>query len=367
MKMMSVLRCSLVLMAVSAIGCNNFETGDNTTTGAAAGGVVGAGLGAVVGNQVGNTAEGVAIGAIAGAGTGAAFGSVFDRQQATMRGQDEAIERQERVILSQQNELKELRKLGQDSVSFKEPSYSNAPVVSSKEFSFPSTPPVRVANNSMGHSRSTAAAPTAAMPISQGAVPAPAFPTAPRNPTATDSYQATGTYQKSTAPVQERSLPIANNTAPAQAASMQKGNEGVVRGSYGWNNTQPKPATRQPEPLTQQVPPPPVSPTQVAPAIVDRGMPAAPPQAQALALNTPECQKAENEAKSALTARDAADKLFHYRRALRLCPDNASYHNGLGEVYITLNRNEDARYEFQEALRLSPGHAGAQANLTRVP
>ena len=59
-----------------------------------------------------------------------------------------------------------------------------------------------------------------------------------------------------------------------------------------------------------------------------------------------------------------ADKLFHYRRALRLCPDNALYHNGLGEIYRSLNRLDDAEYEFREALRLDPGFQTARENLS---
>ncbi|RMG40726.1 MAG: tetratricopeptide repeat protein [Candidatus Dadabacteria bacterium] len=75
------------------------------------------------------------------------------------------------------------------------------------------------------------------------------------------------------------------------------------------------------------------------------------------------CKKADQEVKQARRSVEVADRLFHYRRALRLCPDNPSFHNGLGEVYLSLNRIEDARFEFKEALRIAPGYAPAKNNL----
>lgn len=90
------------------------------------------------------------------------------------------------------------------------------------------------------------------------------------------------------------------------------------------------------------------------------------PVSAAPRLNTPECIKAENEVKSAAQALEAADKLFHYRRALRLCPANAGYHNGLGEVYLTLGRKADAEFEFKEALKLDPELDSAARNLSAL-
>ena len=78
---------------------------------------------------------------------------------------------------------------------------------------------------------------------------------------------------------------------------------------------------------------------------------------------TPQCIEAQGEATKANALQEPADKLFHLRRALRLCPDNASYHNSLGELYLTLDRAEDAQFEFDEALRLDPENRQTQANL----
>ena len=78
---------------------------------------------------------------------------------------------------------------------------------------------------------------------------------------------------------------------------------------------------------------------------------------------TNECIEAQGEVTKANGLQDPADKLFHLRRALRLCPNNAMYHNSLGELYLTLNRRDDAKFEFDEALRLEPGNRQAQANI----
>ena len=78
------------------------------------------------------------------------------------------------------------------------------------------------------------------------------------------------------------------------------------------------------------------------------------------------CGTAQTEVTQAAATRENSEKLFHYRRALRLCPEQAALHNGLGEVYLSLNRTSDAEFEFKEALRLDPGLDAAQANLKRV-
>lgn len=79
-----------------------------------------------------------------------------------------------------------------------------------------------------------------------------------------------------------------------------------------------------------------------------------------------DCQQAQAEINKASAASENADRLFHYRRALRLCPENAEFHNGLGELYLTLDRVDDARFEFREALRLEPNNTLARRNLTRL-
>ena len=87
-----------------------------------------------------------------------------------------------------------------------------------------------------------------------------------------------------------------------------------------------------------------------------------------LAIVTPElddsnCEEAGKEARSARESSTLNDRLFHYRRALKLCPNNSNFHNSWGEVYLSLNRNKDAEVEFQEALKLNSNNAAAYSNL----
>ncbi|MCO6431549.1 MAG: hypothetical protein J5J00_11870 [Deltaproteobacteria bacterium] len=91
--------------------------------------------------------------------------------------------------------------------------------------------------------------------------------------------------------------------------------------------------------------------------------PAMQPARVASGQATGECAQAETESLKARSAAEAADRLFHLRRAIRLCPSNADYHASLGEVYLTLNRREDAQFEFKEAIALNPGHEAARRNL----
>lgn len=79
--------------------------------------------------------------------------------------------------------------------------------------------------------------------------------------------------------------------------------------------------------------------------------------------DTPECESARTELSQAERAQDNAKKLFHIRRALRLCPNQPEFHNALGEIYLKLGRSSDAEYEFKEALRVDPGFLPAQENL----
>jgi tetratricopeptide (TPR) repeat protein len=77
-------------------------------------------------------------------------------------------------------------------------------------------------------------------------------------------------------------------------------------------------------------------------------------------IKDPGCQKAEKEAGRAEKATSAADRLFYFRRALRFCPSEPVYHMEIGKVYQSIGRNEDAEYEFQQALELDPNLAEAR-------
>jgi Flp pilus assembly protein TadD len=57
------------------------------------------------------------------------------------------------------------------------------------------------------------------------------------------------------------------------------------------------------------------------------------------------------------------DLLTFYENLVRLNPDSALAHNGVGAIYLDRGEEQRAEAQFREALRLQPGHAAALNNL----
>jgi len=315
---------TLGLFAVT--GCT--EPGETTGMAAATGGVIGAGLGAIVGSQTGDAGTGLVIGAVAGSSAGALVGNAIEAQEKTLKTQDEAIERQERMIASQRAEIEELRRIDRDSMpngreEVTRGRYAGTPSSRSPERT---VVPHAVAPRSAGLRESTMTATTRSAPVERTIdipkpAPVPAKVTTKTTPPKVAAKVAPKVVEEPIAdirpePVEETVLAIEpkleTSTEPSQAADVTGALQGAqVNGTAG-----------------------------------------------------SECANAADEISKAGISTDTADKLFHLRRALRLCPDNADYHNRLGEVYLTLDRKSDAEYEFREALRLEPNFDGAVKNLT---
>ncbi len=249
------------------------EFNNTTNVAAATGGVIGAGLGAIVGNQTGDAGTGLLVGAVAGTAAGAAVGSALEGQEEAIRTQDEAIERQEINLRAQRAEIEELRRINQDSGSFRSSAY-DAPKAAYKR-----------------------------------------YPYTPRSTSKNDTKRV-GTAHRS----------------------------GVVEKTI--STTDSKPVTDKSVPLNK-------------PNLAEVNKYAAANSA----VSGTECKEGLAEAGKANAAVESADKLFHLRRALRLCPDNAYFHNSLGEVYLSLNRLSDAEFEFREAVRLDSNFTIARNNL----
>jgi tetratricopeptide (TPR) repeat protein len=362
-------RIVFILFTISIFQLACSEPREKTTTGAATGGLVGAGLGAIVGNQVGNTGEGLVLGALAGAGTGATVGNAFDGQDAIMRNQDEAIERQERMISAQQSEMEELRKLSQDQISFKSDLHRElAASDKSNKNDFNPAAGYKWPDRPRGEIRREGTTTTTAVNTNSAptkAVIKPAVPTANSN---TNSLASSKLAERDLTPsaqmIPDRPLPI-NDSANAN------------KGSYSWRDTSVKDPSQDNsvsgsiqqnfKAITQvQVESDPVDSAKIDDQSVSANPIVEQQVNQVASVGSNDCAQGSNEARMAVSASETADKLFHYRRALRFCPDNADFHNGLGEVYISLNRAEDARYEFQEALRINPSHSAARANLSNL-
>jgi tetratricopeptide (TPR) repeat protein len=276
---MRIINSALSVLFLSSLvlsGCT--KPGETTAISATTGGVVGAGMGAVVGAQTGDALTGAAIGAAMGALAGGAIGNALEAHEEVMQRQDEALERQQRIISSQQSEIQELRKIGQDTISFRAPG-EPAPQRKVEE--------------------RASAAPTIVVP------------------------------RRLTQPE-----PVVSNNI--------------------WRQKEPTPVIKEPTTVIKSVG---NVTTVTTPSALQQNLTPA---------QSADCVKADEEIAKAQVQEDVADKLFHYRRALRLCPTNPNHHNKIGELYMSLNRKDDARYEFGEALRLDPTNPIAKANMSRL-
>ena len=78
------------------------------------------------------------------------------------------------------------------------------------------------------------------------------------------------------------------------------------------------------------------------------------------------CSDAEQEATRARKSNSDADKLFYFRRAIRLCPEQPDYYVEIGKVYVNIGRTQDAQSEFNKALELDPENERAQEELNMI-
>ena len=81
---------------------------------------------------------------------------------------------------------------------------------------------------------------------------------------------------------------------------------------------------------------------------------------------SPKCKEALEERDLAVAASDNSDKLFHLRRALRLCPDSAPLHHELGKVYAAMERPKDAEDEYKQALSADPNFTASKNALSSM-
>lgn len=363
-----------LLISVALLGIVSGCTvpGETTGIGAAAGGAVGAGLGAVVGNQTGNAAEGLAIGAAAGAATGSLLGNALQAQNEAILSQDEAIERQEQIIKAQRDQIAELRRLSNDSISYRGegdqqrlasldsdvPYYSNRGETAGEKTEYGITaeqyPDPRARYGSVGERNPLPARASSGTP-NRGAFDG------------RSSFQSHEGKRDGRAPrilesnlVHGESLPSDAPRSESESIYSESAHSGFGRSgsesAYGSRGNTDASTDSSETQGSQEV-------SERRDANTTRNEWAAYSGGEGAAFDSADCQRARVEADEASNAVDNADKLFHFRRALRLCPDHPAYHNGLGEIYMRMGRQGDAEFEFKEALRLNPNFVPALRNL----
>lgn len=299
---------SLVLL-IACTGCTKPK--QTTAVGAAAGGAIGAGLGAIIGNQTGSAGSGVAIGAVAGAATGALVANALQAQQESLSSQNEALERQERLLKVQRSEIAELRTMNPDVVEQKRIALQRRG---------PEPTPYRSAALRSGD------------PFTRIDATRARF-----NPQALNSSRTLKTRTSAQKPAAKLSVPVKEKSPRIEPKAEAR----VVKQSPL------KPQLT--EPLAQEESADTSEPTRLD---------------ESSAPTT--CQDTAEEQRAARAASDPSDKLLHLRKALRLCPDSAALHHELGKVYSTMNRSADASSEFQEALKVDPTFSAAKAALSEL-
>jgi uncharacterized protein YcfJ len=327
---------SLLIAPCLLFGCT--KPGKTTAIGSGVGGAMGAGLGAIIGNQSGNAGSGVAIGAVAGAATGALIGNALQAQDEKSRSQDEAIKRQEKTIQAQRNELAELRALKSDSTAY----------ASSSDVS----PRYRYRSTSIDENSPEVARRIAELqrrgPSPKGHSSASIWTPEPRS---TRTSPAKTAARESLARYDVRSE-ISSQKSPAKTTQTAK----VDTSRASSNTDSQKAATIQNSvPLIKET-----LPKSAAIQEANLETTGATAALAAPSASSSECKEAMSEKELASQAPDNSDKLFHLRRALRLCPNNAVLHYELGNVYRLMERSTNAEEEFKQALTIDPNLAPAK-------
>ena len=348
-------------VALGIFGCT--QPGETTGVASATGGAIGAGLGAIIGSQTGDPGSGLVLGAAAGAGTGALIGNALEAHQKNLRNQDEAIERHAQTIKAQRAELEELRRLDREMHGARGSLRRGASAQQAKGSARSSLTRQHIAKNS-------------------GKKPTQSKQAKIVNRSATARYaghrtvtqQAADKYRvRVAAPVIERTTAERTKVdtfvpAPVDAGTETKlvARDLLEEKAVGWDRVTMEAGKAAESAVVaedntgqQNIGDLAVrEPVQQAAKLGATGE---------IAMSKSEnCQRADSEITRANQATEGADKLFHLRRALRLCPEDADLHIGLGRVYRKLGRADDAAFEFGEALKLAPGHMTAIAELDRV-
>lgn len=330
---------SLLIAPCLLLGCT--KPGKTTAIGSGVGGAMGAGLGAIVGNQTGNAGSGVAIGAVAGAATGSLIGNALQAQDEKSRSQDEAIKRQEKTIQAQRNELAELRALKSDSTAY----------ASSSDMS----PRYRYRATSLDENSPEVARRIAELqkrgPNPKGHSASPAW--APEH-RATRTSNAKTSARESLARYDVRSE-ISDQKPPAKVTTIAKAE---TSRSTSDNASRKAASIQSSVPLIKETLP---KRGAIEESNLDTTMSTASLSAPSASSN--ECREAMSEKELASQAPDNSDKLFHLRRALRLCPNNAVLHYELGNVYRLMERPTNAEDEFKQALSIDPNLSPAKSAL----
>lgn len=357
-------------------GCSHFDLENpfersvdeygKTKVGAVTGATIGAGLGAIVGSASGNAGEGLAVGTLAGAAAGGFIGNQIEKNDEAMEEQSEALIRQEEMLTVQEREIQDLR-ASLDNV-FPNNKPSRDPSVSLESYDgnpgarrWEGDARARLNKEAIGATlprveRDIELDETSREQVLYRISPANA-PSVKRNFAAPEVIEVAPTPKKVSKIKQAEVKPIviARKSTPTkkitQVAEKKKPiivakRLEVKKAEKIVNDTVKKTENK----ATQQASKPAVDLTNLN-------------DLQSFDAN---CMQAEDEAKRARKATSDADKLFYYRRALRLCATEPSYHVDIAKVYESIGRLDDARFEYNQAIQLDPDNTTANKRLAAL-
>jgi len=81
---------------------------------------------------------------------------------------------------------------------------------------------------------------------------------------------------------------------------------------------------------------------------------------------TQDCAAAFRYFEKAQGAEDPRNAVVLYREGLSLCPDDDVAHYEMGKIFAGMGRRDEARAEFEAALKINPNFQGAKQELEKL-
>lgn len=370
--------CMLLVSAVVLCGCSSMEGKTDLSkagVGAAAGAVVGAGVGAIIGSASGNAGAGIAIGSVAGAVAGGAIGSSMQNRDEQRSAQKNPVweqnkqyasasgngighsafeipranvsSAQPRIVPEKYKGNPEAQRWGKEEVPARQNIKTAPPVEARARFGeMPKTRPLAKPLETAKISKTNSNAVAPKLPVAEKNLVPENKPNAAEKITTTEETIALADPGEPSGGLEPEITRLTSSGLPPAA---QPKEEPVI---------EPKTVAKV-ETKANAV-------SAADSLVVDdpaKRNPKEPRKEPALTEGS-NCTEADAEAVRARSAASDADKLFYFRRALRLCPKEPAYHVEIGRVYGAIGRTEDARFEFNKALEMDPENQNAQEELS---
>ncbi|MCS6961845.1 MAG: tetratricopeptide repeat protein [Deltaproteobacteria bacterium] len=327
-----------------------FQSKSDTTKGAIVGGTVGSVVGTALGSQVGNPVEGFAIGAAAGAGVGAMIGSAIEKEKETA----------ERKIMEKQ--IASLETTRMDYLTSDElPDYSR---YSMREKVAPSD---RFYSRLRGVSQTTS-------PSMKGADHRNSSSLEPKTSPETESVgiqsskgrDITNLNQNLKSSYRDKDVP----TEPRSSVSLLEHNPHLKHEREtpskkdGLGQSDPNSAINPSKEVTHQTQESRLENIEkMETSVKDQS---AATEKSLWVENSHQCPEGVEELKKAEQSNELSTKLFHTRRAVRVCDGFVPARLALAKLYLDLKRNEDAQFELENILSLDPSNKEAKNLLEKL-